>query len=82
MKVFTAILLAQMRERAIIWEERMANKKTGDEMVSMVETLMSLCAGLAGTIERQTEVIDKLLRVIDEATEHDDEDEVKAGTES
>jgi hypothetical protein len=80
-KVRTALLLAAMRERAQIWEEGMANKKSGgDELTSMVEVLMSVITGLAGTIERQTETIDKLLRLVDEATE-EEQDEVKAGTE-
>jgi hypothetical protein len=70
------------RLKAILWEEGMANKKMNHEgeLTSMVETLMTLVTGLAGTIERQTETIDKLLRLIDETTEEDD-DEVKAGTE-
>jgi hypothetical protein len=52
-------------------DERMANKKAADEdqMTSMVEVLMSVITGLAGTIERQTETIDKLLRVVEDTTE-------------
>jgi hypothetical protein len=57
-------------------DERMANKKTGDdEMTGMVGVLASLVTSLAGVVERQTEVIDKLLRVIEDTTEPDEKDE-------
>ena len=58
----------------------MANKKMNhdSELTGIIEMLMSLVTGLVGTVERQTDSIDKLLRVINDTTEPDDDEDDKA----
>ena len=69
-----------MRERANIWEERMANKKVAQEngqLISLCEVQQATILNLATALDRAASTIEKLLHTIDEATEPDEDEPEK-----
>ena len=73
------------REHAVIWEDDMANKKAADdnndELRYLIGTQATVVANLSNALDKAAATIEKLMKVIDEATEPDeDEQEEKEAT--